>query len=515
MPVSNLPIMSLAYLLEGLNHRYNHKREANLSVYGITYDSRRVKPGHLFIAVKGEEHDGNFYISEAVRNGAVAIVADQPPPGAPPVTWVQVPDSRLALAHMAANFFHHPAHEMLLVGVTGTCGKTTTTTILQEIYKTAGLSNGLIGTVFVHCNRQFWPSRMTTPDALELQRLLRHMADSNVSHVVMEVSSHGLAQKRVDGIHFHGGVFTNISANHLDFHQTLQEYAYAKWRLASLVKEGGFVLANGDDPLFRGMRVPSKASHFFLGMGQSSHFRIHGIVLEKKGSFFGISITNPIIKENYPNLAKDTYFFHIPLPGTHNVFNGAAAAVSALLTGVAEESIIQGLESFKGVERRLQFYQCGDLQLMDDTAMSPGSINAVFQTLQELAFTGSELVILYAVRGRRGTQVNEDNGRTLAEWVNKMKIEHFISTSSINHVDAQNEVLHEEKEAFLKGVKTGGATTKHFDDLEEAINHALSVTIPDTSTLLLLGAQGMDEGLNIIREQYAREKELAPSSRRD
>ncbi len=515
MPVINFPLITLAKLLEGLNYRYNHKRQDNLPVSGICFDSRRVKPGHIFIAVKGGEHDGHLYISEALKKGAVAVVAEQPPPGAPAATWIQVPDSRVALARMAANFFDHPAREMLLVGVTGTSGKTTTTSMLQEIYSTAGISNGLIGTVSVHCNRQVWPALLTTPDALELQRLLRHMADSGVSHVAMEVSSHGLAQKRVDGIDFHGTIFTNISPNHLDFHQTLQNYTAAKWRLASLVRAGGFVLANGDEPFFRGMRIPANVSHFFLGCDQFSHFRIHDIVLEKQGSFFSITIAHDKIRDRYPNLKKDDYFFHIPLLGKHNVFNGAAAAVSALLTGVAEENIMHGLEFFKGVERRLQFYQCGDLQVLDDTAMSPGSIHAVFQTLQELVFNGSDLVVVYAIRGRRGIQVNEDNGRSLAEWVNKMKIRHFFSTSSVNHVDEQNEVLPEEKEAFLQGVRSGGAATKHFDDLEEALAQAMAITIPGTSTLLLLGAQGMDAGLKIIQEQYSPAKELVPAAHRE
>ena len=515
MPVINLPVITLAKLLEGLNYRYYHKREDKLPVCGICYDSRRVKPGHLFIAVKGEEHDGHFYITEALKKGAVAIVAEQPPPGAPAATWIQVPDSRVALARMAANLFDHPARKIILVGVTGTSGKTTTTSMLQEIYRTAGISNGLIGTVSVHCNRQVWPAQLTTPDALELQRLLRHMVDSGVSHVAMEVSSHGLVQKRVDGIDFHGAIFTNISPNHLDFHQTLQNYTAAKWRLAALVAAGGFVLANGDVPFFRGMRVPSNVSPFFIGTNQFCHFRIHDIVLEKQGSFFGITFAHDKIRDRYPHLTKDDYFFHIPLPGKHNVFNGASAAVSALLTGVAEENIMHGLEFFKGVERRLQFYQCGDLQVLDDTAMSPGSIHAVFQTLQELVFNGSELVVVYAIRGRRGTQVNEDNGYSLAEWINKMKIEHFFSTSSINHVDEKNEVLPEEKEAFLRGVRTGGAATRHFDDLEEALAQAVTVTTPGTSTLLLLGAQGMDAGLKIIQEQYSQANDLVPATHRE
>lgn len=476
-------------------------------VNGINYDSRRVKEGDLFVALKGEKHDGHQYIEEALRKGAHAIVAEQAPPtDSLPVDWIQVSDSRLALARLAAAYYKHPARELSVVGVTGTCGKTTTTAMLQQIYETAGLNTGLIGTVHVKCNGQSWPARLTTPDALELQRLLRLMADKGVSHAVMEVSSHGLAQKRVDGINFQGAVFTNISPNHLDYHQDLHDYASTKWRLSSLVDKGGFILVNGDDPFFSKMEPPNGVEHIFLGTQQFCHLRIHNIVLERGGSFFALKVEASKLAQTYPALAKNDFFFHIPLPGRHNVFNAATAAATALLTGVTEAEITQGLKTFKGVERRLQFHQCSGLQVMDDTAMSPGSVNAVFTTLQELAFNGRDLIIVYAIRGQRGTRVNEDNGRTLAEWVQKMKIKHFYSTSAVNHVDEQNEVLPQEKEAFLRGVAEGGVSTEHYDDLEDALAQAVNAATPGASTLLLLGAQGMDEGLKLIDKHLSREK---------
>lgn len=515
MSVNKMPELDATTLLEGLKAPNFFKGKQNLPVCGISCDSRQVIPGDLFIAVKGEEHDGHQYITEALERKAAAIVAEHPPAGTPPVNWIQVPDTRLALARIAATFYHHPACELFVVGVTGTCGKTTTTSMLQEIYKTAGFNTGLIGTVHVNCNGEHWPARLTTPDALEVQRLLRLMVDSKINHAVMEVSSHGLAQKRVDSIKFNGAIFTNISPNHLDFHQTLGAYAAAKWRLASLVAAGGFVLANGDDPYFGKMAAPPTATHLFWGSQQSCHFRIHNIVLGKGGSFFGLNVKKDVLMQHCSDLEKNDFFFHIPLPGKHNVYNAAAAIAAALLSGVNDGQIRQALKSFKGVERRLQFYQCGDLQVMDDTAMSPGSIDAVFRTLQELAFNGEDLIIVYAIRGHRGTEVNEDNGRTLARWVKKMRVRCFFSTSSINHVDEQNEVLPEEKEAFDRGVWEGGAAVRHYDELEEALAEAVNAAIPEVSTILLLGAQGMDEGLLMLQKQYAPGKGLVPSAHRE
>ncbi|MEW5919855.1 MAG: UDP-N-acetylmuramyl-tripeptide synthetase [Bacillota bacterium] len=502
MPVIDIPVIKLPALIEGLNCLYAHKRESNVPVYGISHDSRSVKPGHLFVAVKGEEDDGHNYIDEALRKGAVAIIAENKPSSASsPVTWIQVPDSRLALSHLAANLFRHPSRELMLVGVTGTCGKTTITSMLQEIYRTAGYNTGLIGTVYVQCNRQTWRARMTTPDALEVQRLLRLMVDNSVSHAVMEVSSHGLAQKRVEGLNFHGALFTNISPNHLDFHKNLKDYAAAKWRLASLVEKGGFILVNGDDPFFRNMQAPARnIDHLFLGNHPLCDFRIDNVVMGKEGSTFTLTMQNAGLLDKHPSLENNVFRLGISLWGKHNIFNGAAAAAAALLTGIPAEHVRGGLATFPGVERRLQLYRFGEYQVLDDTAMSPGSINAVFNTLEQLAFSGPNLVVVYAIRGRRGVQVNEDNGRVLARWVKKLKIRHFFSTCSINHVDEQNRVLPQERESFSRGTRTSGIAPIHFAALEEALAQALKVATPG-AVLLLLGAQGMDAGLKLVQEQ--------------
>lgn len=502
MPDIDFPAIKLRALIQDLDCLVAQKRDPNMTISGISHDSREIKAGHLFVAVKGEKNDGHNYINEALRKGAVAIVAESEPlPVMPPVTWVQVADSRLALAKMSANLYRHPSRELMLTGVTGTCGKTTITTMLQQIYRAAGYNTGLIGTVNIQCNGQAWPSRLTTPDALEVQRLLRLMADYDVSHAVMEVSSHGLAQKRVENINFQGALFTNISPNHLDYHKNLRDYAMAKWRLASLVKQGGFILVNGDDPFFRNMQAPAKQlDHLFLGTHPLCDFRIGNVVTGNNGYSFSLTVQNRTLLDKYPSLHHDFLPLEISLLGKHNVFNGAAAAAAALLTGTGAEQVRQGLATFSGVERRLQSYRFDHLQVLDDTAMSPGSINAVFNTVEEMAFSGPELLVVYAIRGRRGTQVNEDNGRALARWVKKLKIRHFFSTCSINHVDDLNTVLPQEREAFFRGTRTSGVTPIHFSDLEEALLQALKAATPG-STLLLLGAQGMDAGLMLLKEQ--------------
>jgi len=443
-----------------------------------------------------------------LNKGALAVLAEKEPAAGCSVTWIQVPDSRLALAQLSTCFFQHPSRELLLTGVTGTCGKTTISSLINHIYYTADLNSGLIGTVQIQNGSQSWAANMTTPDALELQKMLRLMVNSGVTHAAMEVSSHGLAQKRVNGTNFRGCIFTNISPNHLDFHQDVEEYAQTKKRLASLVETGGFILANGDDPFFRTLKKPYENTLFFFGEDPSCDFHIHSISSGLQGSSFKVSL--PIIKqlENITS-QKDSLHLHIPLLGRHNVYNAAAAAAAALLINIQEENIIKGLASFRGVERRMQLYRFHDLYVIDDTAMSPGSIDAVFNTLEELPF--SDLVIVNAIRGSRGTRVNEDNGRFLARWSKNLKVRQFFSTSSISHVDERNKVLPEEEEAFFQGTHSLGVSPKHFGELPEAITQALKVVKPGT-TLLLLGAQGMNAGLATVQEQLEKQQILVALS---
>ena len=488
----------------------------NIWISGICSDSRLAGSGSLFVAVRGESHDGHEYISEAMNKGAVAVIAENAPAGtglameltstavgkghrgASGAAWIQVPDSRLALAQVAAQFYRHPSRHLSLVGITGTSGKTTTSCLLHHIYESAGLTAGLIGTVKVHCSRQSWPAKMTTPDALELQRLLRLMVDSGVSHGAMEVSSHGLSQKRVDEISFRGAVFTNIAPNHLDFHQTLKAYVDAKGRLASLVEDGGFILVNGDDSHFKNLPGQAEVLRISLGTNRDCDVLIKHLFVGKEGGSFQLSPQRPSAFQEGLTRNLSGYTFKTPLLGKHNVLNAAAAAVSALLTGVSEDEVIRGLATFPGVERRLNSYQLKDLHVIDDTAMSPGSIHAVFHTLKELSLARSPVIVAYALRGRRGTQVNEDNGRALAGWIKSLEIEHFITTNSTECVDDGNTVLPEEEKAFFQGARTTGATPTHFSTLEEALERAVQVATPG-AVLLLLGAQGMDDGWKMLQ----------------
>ena len=203
----------------------------NVSLQGIAYDSRQVAPGYLFVAVDGFATDGHLFLKQAVAAGATAVIVQREVSLPAGVAWARVPDSRLALALAAACFYGDPSAGMRLVGVTGTNGKTTTTHLIQSIYRQAGQRVGLIGTVHTLIGERELPVSHTTPESAELQRLLAEMAGEQVEAVVMEVSSHALSLHRVAGCRFDTAVFTNLTQDHLDFHRTMEDYLAAKIKL--------------------------------------------------------------------------------------------------------------------------------------------------------------------------------------------------------------------------------------------------------------------------------------------
>ena len=222
-----------------------------LTVSGVTHDSRAVSAGTVFVAVRGQRADGATFAAEAVRRGAAAIVAETAEPAGMTVPWLRTPDSRVALAELAAIVYGRPSEALKVIGVTGTNGKTTSTYLLAAVFDAAGLPCGRIGTVTVRVGPTPADERdasHTTPEAPEVQRLLREMADRGCGACAMEVSSHALVLQRVAGVRFAAGIFTNLTRDHLDFHVDMQQYFAAKRRLFEMLPAGAPAVVNVDDP---------------------------------------------------------------------------------------------------------------------------------------------------------------------------------------------------------------------------------------------------------------------------
>ena len=252
---------------------------ADRAVAGVTADSRRVVPGSLFVAIKGLHVDGGKFADEAVRRGAVAVVRERGAsgPATAGVLTIEVDDARSALADLARTFHGDPARGMTLVGVTGTNGKTTTSCLLRSIFSAAGRSTGLIGTIHYEFAGRVLPAPYTTPEAPDLYELLREMADAGVTHAVMEVSSHALAQRRVRGLEFAAGVFTNLTQDHLDFHGSMEEYFRAKRLMFEGLSASASAVVNADDPRAGDLLAATRARRVTYGASSPADVRAREI----------------------------------------------------------------------------------------------------------------------------------------------------------------------------------------------------------------------------------------------
>jgi UDP-N-acetylmuramoyl-L-alanyl-D-glutamate--2,6-diaminopimelate ligase len=376
------------------------------AIAGIAYNSKSVKPGFLFAALRGAAQNGLDFVAEAEANGAAAVLSSWPKPPASGASWVQVADAREALALAAANFFGHPADGMKVVGVTGTKGKTTTTYLLEAILLAAGAAPGVIGTIAYR--RPGWsvPAPRTTPESPDLQALLRDMLDAGVSHCVMEVSSHALEQKRVWGVGYDVAVFTNLSGEHLDYHPSMEGYFEAKKKLFSLDHKKRAAVVNMDDPWGQKLvaELPMKTVTF--GLEPAAIVRAVMPVLTAEGIETRIS---------YPG---GTMTVRSSLVGRHNLYNILAATAAALALNVAPADIVKGVAALRGVPGRFERVPNGrGLLVVVDYAHTDKALEQALMTARE--FKPRRLIAVFGAGGDRDREKRERMGRVaarLADW---------------------------------------------------------------------------------------------------
>jgi UDP-N-acetylmuramoyl-L-alanyl-D-glutamate--2,6-diaminopimelate ligase len=339
--------MQFVDLLEGADVT---ARSGDAPITGVEYDSRQVKPGNVFVAMQGEISDGNRFIDQAIAAGAAAVVtdSDRQPAG---VAWAKVPHGRRALATVSAKFFGHPAEKLGITGITGTNGKSTTTFLLESILRAAGRTGALVGTIEYHVLETVLPAPHTTPESLDLQRLFREALAGGGTEVVMEVSSHALAQQRTFGIPFDVAVFTNLTRDHLDYHNSMDEYFAAKQVLfaGSGANPPRVAVLNGDDAYGRQLVAfcrdrSSEVITYGLSKGD---YHASKIDITAKGTRF--ELNSP---QGSPSLQS-------PLIGRVNVYNILAAAAAASARGCSLDSIVAGVAALKAVPGRFEKIDCG------------------------------------------------------------------------------------------------------------------------------------------------------------
>jgi UDP-N-acetylmuramoyl-L-alanyl-D-glutamate--2,6-diaminopimelate ligase len=355
---------------------------------GVTHDSRHVRPGFVFVALRGLNADGSAFAPQALQAGAAVIVAEQPGPPSMDVPWVVVPDARIALALLAAEFFEHPSRAMRVVGITGTNGKTTTSYLVGEMFEAAGIRCGLMGTVTYRIGSRTLDATRTTPEAPELQGMMREMVTAGCGACVMEVSSHALALHRADGIHFAAGVFTNLTRDHLDFHSDMEGYFSAKRRLFEMLPVEAPAVVNVDDP--RGLSLLDAVSHAVTyAVHKPADVTPGPLSYSLEGLEFDIRTPAGTIQARSRMVGKP------------NVYNILAAVGAASALGLPAEAIERGIRQLRGVPGRFEITSTpeDDITVIVDYAHTDDALRNLLETARPMATR--RLITVFGAGGDR------------------------------------------------------------------------------------------------------------------
>ena len=361
--------------------------EASVEVLGLNYDSRKVAVGDCFFAVVGVQSDGHNYIPQAVERGARAVVCERLPESvAEGVCYVQVDDTNAAMADMAAAYYDNPSRELKLVGVTGTNGKTTTATLLYELFGILGYKAGLISTVVYRVGSREIESTHTTPDAIRLNAMLREMVDEGCEYCFMECSSHAIVQDRIRGLHFVGGMFTNLTHDHLDYHKTFAEYLRAKKLFFDRLPKGAFALTNIDDRNGRVIVQNTQATVRTLSLRSMADFRCKLVEMLMDGML----------------LRLDGEEVWVKFIGRFNAYNLLTIYAAAVMLGQRKEEVLTAISTLQSVSGRFEYIRAEDgTTAVVDYAHTPDALENVITTIEEIRRPDQNLIVLCGCGGDR------------------------------------------------------------------------------------------------------------------
>lgn len=453
--------------------------DAMVEVRGLTYDSRRVAPGDLFVAMRGLRQDGHAFISEAVARGAVGVVMERGHmeiggvhvSGAPVAL---VPDARLALARLADRFYGRPSRRLGLIGVTGTNGKTTTTYLAKAVLEAAGKRVGLIGTIAYQIGSEVLPASHTTPESADVQRLLSRMVTAGADYAVMEVSSHALALGRVEGCGFDVAVFTNLTQDHLDFHGTLDDYFQAKLRLFTglgrsasrsepAVKPGVSLRAmvNADDPRAVEILRQTAAPSWTYGVQTPADISIEGAARGIRSSLDGLMFT---VATPAGRLAVESR-----LVGLYNAANILAAIGVGVSQGVPLEAVRQGIRSVECIPGRFEKVEAGQpYTVVVDYAHTEDALRRLLTTAAEVS-GGARLITVFGCGGDRDRGKRPLMGRAAAELSTEV-----VLTSDNPRTEDPLAIMRD-VEAGIRSIRSDGPRYQAIPDRREAIATALGM----------------------------------------
>ncbi|MCR4931234.1 MAG: UDP-N-acetylmuramoyl-L-alanyl-D-glutamate--2,6-diaminopimelate ligase [Bacteroidales bacterium] len=474
--------MKLTDILKGIDYKAHCNGECaadNREVERITFDSRSVGKGTVFVAQKGVHVDGHNYIGMAIEGGAdVVICQDLPAEQPKDVLFIQVENSDITLGLAASNFYGNPSHKLQLVGITGTNGKTTTVTLLHRMMREMGIHAGLISTIVNRIDDEEIAATHTTPDAVELNRLLAMMVEKGCEYCFMEVSSHAIVQNRIAGLRFAGAIFSNITHDHLDFHKTMANYIAAKKQLFDNLGEDAFALTNIDDKNGRVMVQNCKARVKTYSLQTVADFRckiiessIHGQQLEMNG--------------------KQLW---TPLVGRFNAYNITAIVATALLCGFDTDDTLQVASGLHAAPGRFQYLHGKGITAIVDYAHTPDALQNVLDTINEVRDKKQNLIVVVGCGGDRDPLKRPIMARIAAEGCN-----HLILTSDNPRTENPESIL-DQMEAGLTPEER--SKTVRISDRRQAIKTATMMT--REGDIILVAGKGHEtyQEINGVRHHF-------------
>ncbi len=468
--------MELSALLKriGMNRA---EKLTEATVTGVSFNSRTTSEGELFVAVAGSEADGHDFISDAVRKGAVAVVGERNPAETGcTVQYFQVNDSRHALALLAQELFGNPSREVLTVGVTGTNGKTSTVILTGAVLDRGGYPACLLNTLGYKVGTRVQPASQTTPDPILIARTMREAVETNHTASVIEVSSHALAQSRIDGIDFDAAVFTNLTQDHLDYHGDMEQYFQAKLRLFQLLdipgskKRERVAILNAHDPASERIAGSIHAKKMFYGKAESCDVRADDVVVERGRTVFAL-----LASDKRCNVA-------LRLTGEHNVLNALAAACVGVHLGLQLETVAEGLESVEAVPGRFESVVCGQpFAVVVDYAHTDDGLRNLINAAR--AITSGKIIVVFGCGGDRDRTKRPKMGRvagTLADYA--------IVTSDNPRSEDPAEIVREAEQGVIAAGKRRGEGYETVVDRRDAIERAISLA--SDGDLVLIAGKG-------------------------
>ena len=452
----------------------------HVEINAIQFDSRALSDKDVFVAIKGSVVDGHDYIEKAISKGAIAIVCEQIPEHLKDdVTYIEVSNAANALAIMASNFYEHPSANLKLVGVTGTNGKTTIATLLYQLFKKAGYKVGLLSTVTVLVDNKEFKATHTTPDSLTINNYLSEMNKEGVEFCFMEVSSHGIDQHRTEGLHFVGGVFTNLSHDHLDYHDTFAEYRDVKKSFFDSLPATAFSLVNTDDKNGLVMLQNTKSKKYTYALKSYANYRAQ--ILENQFSGLLLKIND---QEVWTKLI-----------GSFNAYNLLAIYGTADLLGLEHHEILQLLSALESVSGRFQYMVSGDkITAIVDYAHTPDALKNVLETINAIRTKNEELITVVGCGGDR-------------DKTKRPKMAHIASVLSTKVIFTSDNPRTEVPETIITDMESGVEPqnfkkTLSIVDRKQAIKTACQLARPND--IILIAGKGHEtyQEVNGVRSEF-------------